>query len=51
MKSYTIFENHVYTIKKSLTFATNFVATPFLVESLFFLMLHICFEAKFEGDP
>ena len=49
MKSYTIFENHVYTSTKNLTFAINFVTTPFLGESLFFLMLHICFEAKFHS--
>ena len=40
-ESFTIFENHVKTSKKNLTFAINFVATPFLVESLH--------KAKFEG--
>ena len=29
-ESFTIFENHVYTSKKNLIFAINFVATPFL---------------------
>ena len=35
-ESFTIFENHVYRIKKNLMFAGNFEATPFLGESFFF---------------
>ena len=38
-ESFTIFENHVYTSKKNLTFARNFVTTPFL-GGFFFLKLH-----------
>ena len=34
-----VFENHVYTSKKNLTFARNFVTTPFL-GGFFFLKLH-----------
>ena len=40
-ESFTIFENHVYTSKKNLTFAINFEATPFLVGSFFW-----CFTSK-----
>ena len=32
---FTIIENYVYTSKKNLTFAINFVATPFLGGSFF----------------
>ena len=39
-ESFTIFENHVYRIKKNLMFAQKFVTTPFLVGSLFIVMLH-----------
>ena len=34
-ESFTIFENHVYTSKKNLTFAIKFEATPFLAGSFF----------------
>jgi hypothetical protein len=38
-ESFSIFENQVYSHWKNLTFAINFVATPFFGE-FFFLMLH-----------
>ena len=40
-ESFTIFENHVYRIKKNLMFAQKFVTTPFLVESFF-----LCYTCK-----
>ena len=46
-KSFTIFENHVYTSKKDITFAINFVhLAPFLVESLFFLCYTVYLQPK-----
>ena len=49
-ESFTIFENHVYTSKKNLTFAINFVATPFFEESGFFYATQAKVSHKFSSN-
>ena len=49
-ESFTIFENHEYTSKKNLTFAINFVATPFLGESCFSYATQAKVRNKFCGN-
>ena len=55
-ESFTIFENHVYRIKKNLMFAQKFEATPKLIQHVIAIgsienLIQAMFAQKFEATP